>query len=1070
MSRIPRCTLPLVCLFLIAAQPKQPAKSRLNSSTFGAFKLRSIGPATTGGRIAAFAVNPKDYSHYFAAVASGGVWKTTNSGTTWTPVFDRQNAYSIGAIAMDPKNPNVVWVGTGENNSQRSVSYGTGVFRSSDGGKNWKNVGLTHSEHIGKILIDPRDSDVVYVAAQGPLWGPGGDRGLYKTTDGGKSWKNVLSISENTGVSDVVFHSDNPDVLLASSYQRRRRTWTLINGGPESAIYKSTDAGKTWKKVTRGLPTSDKGRIGLAIAPTDPNLVYAYVESLENKGGIFRSRDLGETWEKRNPFDEQGQYYGELFVDPKDKDRIYFPNTFTQVSDDGGKTLTRLGYQWMHVDTHAFWINPHNTNHYRAGCDGGIYETFDRGKSWRFINNLPITQFYDISVDNNAPFYNVYGGTQDNFTLGGPAKTRSVHGILNEDWFVTKGGDGFQSKIDPEDPNVIYCESQYGVLARFHKNTGQRVSIQPQPKKGEAPFRWNWDSPLVLSPHSRTRLYFAANKVFRSDDRGDSWTAVSGDLTRQLDRDKLKVMGRVWPIDTVAKHLSTSVYGNIVALSESPKKEGLIYAGTDDGLIQVTEDGGKKWRKIEKFPGVPEMSYVARLFASQHDVDTVYAVFDNHKSSDFKPYVLKSTDRGKTWKSISSNLPENGPTLAFAEDHVDPRLLFVGTEFGLFVTLNGGEKWIQLKSGIPTISVRDLAIQKQENDLVVGTFGRGFYVLDNYAPLREIKEEDLNNESVIYSARKALLYVQTRKYGGAGKGFQGANFFSAENAPFGATITYYLRDSLKTNKQKRLAAEKAEVGKGKAPKFPTDQQLRDEASEEAPATFLTIRDRENKVVRILNGSTSAGMHRLTWNLRDRDGLFVVPGTYEVTLTKRIDSAESELPGKQKLEVVHYRVEGEEPVDHEKRYSFQERIARLRKTVSGASSAANSLRERLDAMKKAIDETPAMDAKWKKKVRALINGHRESLRELQGDRVLQSRFKPTPPSILGRIRYASSDNSMSLAPPTKTQLESAEIAEQEVVAVLAKMKKLLEEIKVVEKAMDDAGAPWTPGRLPAVSEK
>lgn len=719
---------------LLGAGPATPEAKPTGPFSTGAFaglKMRLVGPALTSGRVVDFAVHPKDRGHYYAAAASGGVWKTTNAGTTWTPVFDNEASYSIGVVVLDPKDPLVVWVGTGENNSQRSVGYGDGVYKSEDGGKSWKNMGLKSSEHIGKIVIDPRDSNVVYVAAQGPLWGPGGDRGLYKTTDGGKIWKKVLSISENTGVTDVVLDPRHPDVLLAAAYQRRRHVWTLINGGPESALYKSTDGGASWKKIKAGLPTVDLGRIGLAVAPTNPDIVYATVEAADKKGGIFRSRDFGETWEKRNDFDAQAQYYAHLTVDPKNAERIYVMNTYIQVSDDGGTTLKRLSERNKHVDSHVLWVDPNDTNYYLVGCDGGIYESHDRARTWHFHANLPITQFYDITVDDAAPFYHVYGGTQDNFTLGGPARNRSQNGITNPDWFVAQGGDGFHCRADPKDPNTVYAEAQYGVLVRYDRRNGQGMGIQPQPGKGEPPLRWNWDSPLLISPHAHTRLYFAANKVFRSNDRGNSWKAISPDLTRQLERNRLPVMDKVWGAEAVAKNLSTSFYGNITALAESPKQEGLLYAGTDDGLVQVTEDG-ERWRKIEKFPDVPERTYVARLLASQHDATTVYAAFDNHKNADFAPYLLKSADAGKSWKSIKGDLPANGPVLAVAEDHVDPNLLFVGTEFGLFVTLDGGKKWVRLKGGLPTIAVRDLAIQRQMNDLAVGTFGRGIYILDDY--------------------------------------------------------------------------------------------------------------------------------------------------------------------------------------------------------------------------------------------------------------------------------------------------------------------------------------------------
>ncbi|HYT94471.1 MAG TPA: hypothetical protein VEL76_37495, partial [Gemmataceae bacterium] len=800
----------LVCLLLLTrplpAQPK--SDSPLSAATFSGLKFRSIGPAVASGRVAAFAVHPQDFSHYYVAVASGNVWKTTNAGTTWTPIFDDQGSYSIGAIALDPKRPYVVWVGSGENNSQRSVGYGDGIYRSEDGGKSWRNVGLKNSEHIGRILIDPRNSDVVYVAAQGPLWNAGGDRGLFKTTDGGKIWKNVLSISENTGVTDAVFDPRNPDVLIAAAYQRRRHVWTLINGGPENAIYKSIDGGASWKKLKTGLPTEDLGRISLAIAPSKPDVVYAGVESIDKKGGVFRSTDGGETWERRNDFDQGAMYFAGVAVDPKNADRVYVMGVYMQVSDDGGKTLRRLGSKFRHVDDHAIWINPKDTNHYRVGCDGGIYESFDRGANWNFLANLPTVQFYDVGVDEGGPFYHVYGGTQDNFTFGGPARTRSVHGITNADWFVTQGGDGFHCRVDPKDPNTVYCEMQYGVLTRYDRKTGQSVVIQPQPGKGEPPLRWNWDSPLLISPHSNTRLYFAANKLFRSDDRGDSWKAISGDLTRQLDRDKLPVMGKLWGPDAVAKHQSTSFYGNCLALAESPKQEGLIYVGTDDGLVQVTEDGGKTWRKIDTFPGVPERTYVTRLLASQHQRDTIYLAFDNHKMGDFAPYLLKSTDAGRTWKSITADLPSRGSVLAIAEDHVNPNLLFVGTEFALFCTIDGGKQWVRLKGGLPTIAMKDLAIQKRMNDLVVGTFGRGIYILDDYTPLRGLTPETLRQEATLFPVRDALLYIPTRQYGLPGKAFLGSAFFTADNPPFGATFTYHLKETIKTQKQQRREAEK----------------------------------------------------------------------------------------------------------------------------------------------------------------------------------------------------------------------------------------------------------------------
>ena len=716
-------------------EDKKEDKSPYKSSTFSGLKFRLLGPAITSGRVSDFAVNPNNYHEFYATVASGNVWKTTNSGTTWEPIFDNYGSYSIGCVTLDPNNPHVVYVGTGENNSQRSVSWGDGIYRSEDGGKSFENIGLKKSEHIAKILVDPRDSKVIYVAAQGPLWKGGGQRGLYKSTDYGATWDSVLYISENTGVTDVVMDPRNPDILYAASYQRRRHVWVLLNGGPEGAIYKSTDAGTTWNKLKSGLPGGDIGRIGLAISPVNPDHIFAIIEARE-KGGFYKSTNRGASWKKTNDYKTvSAQYYNEIFCDPKDVNKIYSLDTRTKVSIDGGVTFNNLGNEARHVDDHALWINPKNTNHLLIGGDGGIYETFDAAKTWQFKSNLPVTQFYRVSVDNSEPFYWVYGGTQDNNSMGVPSQTINNEGIVNADWIPTLGGDGYEAAIDPTDPNIVYTQYQYGGLARYDKKSGEVISIKPQEGKGEEPLRWNWDSPVIISPHKHTRLYFAANKLFKSDDRGNSWVAISADLTRQIDRNKLEVMGKVWSVDAVAKNASTSFYGNIVSLTESPLAEGVIYVGTDDGLIQVTEDGGENWRKIEKFPSVPEMTYVSCLYASLHDPNTVYAAFDNHKQGDFKPYILKSNDRGKSWQSISGDLEEPFVVYSVIQDHINPELLFTGTEYGVYFSINEGKKWIQLKGELPTIAVRDIDIQRRENDLVLGTFGRGFYVLDDYSPL-----------------------------------------------------------------------------------------------------------------------------------------------------------------------------------------------------------------------------------------------------------------------------------------------------------------------------------------------
>jgi photosystem II stability/assembly factor-like uncharacterized protein len=1062
-----------LALALTPAQPADPKAEKKDALPMGALKARLVGPAVTSGRIVGFAVHPKDRSHYFVAVASGGVWKTTNAGTSWTPVFDGEGSYSIGCIVMDPKNPSVLWVGTGENNSQRSVGYGDGVYKSTDGGKNWQNVGLKTSEHIGKIVIDPRDSDTVYVAAQGPLWKEGGERGLYKTIDGGKSWSRVLTIDDNTGVTDVILDPRNPDVLLAASWQRRRHVWTIINGGPSSGLHRSTDGGKTWKKVTNGLPEGDIGRIGLALAPTDPDVVYAIVEASDRAGGIFRSADRGVTWEKRNPFNSQAQYYSHLVVDPANKDRIYAMNVHIQISDDGGKTLTPMTEKWKHVDNHTIWIDPADPRYYLVGCDGGIYESFDRAANWSHKSNLPVTQFYDVTCDESGPFYHVYGGTQDNFTLGGPARTRSQHGIMNQDWFVVQGGDGFHCKVDPTDPNIVYGVLQYGVICRFDRRTGQRVQIQPMPAAGEPTPRWNWDSPLTLSPHNPRRLYFAANRLYKSDDRGDSWTVVSPDLTRQLDRNKLPIMGKVWGPDAIFKNGSTSLYGNCVALAESPKKAGVLFVGTDDGLIQISEDDGKNWRKVESFPGVPDRTYVSKLVASQHDAGTVFACFDNHKNGDFTPYLLRSTDSGKTWASISGDLPARGSVYCMAEDHVDPNLLFCGTEFGLFVTVDGGKKWVRFKNGLPTILVKDLSVQRPLNDLVIGTFGRSIYIVDDYSALRSLTPAALAKAAILLPVRDAVLYIPSAQYGGSGKGFLGESFYTADNPPYGVSFTYHLKDALKSRQQKRKDAEKEAEKAGKPIPYPTPDELRAEAEEEAPSVFLVVTDSDGNVIRTVTGATGSGLHRVTWDLHDPAlsvsgdaGPLVAPGKYKVTLHQRVLGVATQLAGPVEFNVVLDTLGGLSADDVKDQVTFHRQVLKLRRAVTGAGNVASETITRLEQVRQALDVAPKADEASKTAVRELLTRTRDVLRALRGDAELRRRNENVPTSISERVRYAADAGDEALAKPTGTAKSQYEIASKEFTGEVTKLRQVVEvDLPALEKKLDGFGAPLTPGRLP-----
>jgi photosystem II stability/assembly factor-like uncharacterized protein len=780
-----------LCLALpIHAQKKTlaPAPPDFTSEMFGELSFRSIGPAVTSGRIADFAVNPDNHSEYYVASASGGVWKTTNRGVTFDPIFDGEGSYSIGCVTIDPSNPGTVWVGSGENNNQRSVAYGDGVYKSEDGGKSWKNMGLKDSEHIAEVLVHPSNSNIIYVAAYGPVWREGGDRGVYKSIDGGTTWTCLKSVSTYTGCNDIVMDPRNPDVLYAAFHQRMRKVHTYIGGGPESAIYKSTDGGTTWKKLEGGLPGGDIGRMGLAISPVNPDVLFTVVEAKDGKGGIYRSSDRGASWDKQSGTFTSGNYYQEIACDPILEDRIFITDTYYKVSHDGGKTVVNLGEINKHIDNHAIWIDPNDGNHLLVGCDGGIYETYDFAGSWDFKANLPVTQFYKVSTDNAYPFYSVHGGTQDNLSLGGPSRSTSINGIVNSDWYVTSIGDGFETQVDPTNPDIIYAQSQYGGLIRFDRKSGQFLPIKPIEGAGEAAYRWNWDAPLLISQHNPSRLYFGANKLFITDDKGDSWKVISPDLSRQVDRNKIEIMGKIWSVDAIAKNGSTDIYGQLTSIAESKFDEKMIWVGTDDGLIQLTTDGGNTWKKFDNLPGVPAQSYVHQIIASLHDKNVAYVCFNHHRYGDFKPYVLKTIDAGKTWTAIQSDLPARGSVYSIAEDHVDPQLLFVGTEFSLFCSKNGGKNWFQLSSGLPTVAVRDIEIQRRENDLVLGTFGRGFYILDDYTPLRNITKADMDQPAVILPIKESLMFIESYPIGLRDKGHLGSSYYTARQSTCWSSI------------------------------------------------------------------------------------------------------------------------------------------------------------------------------------------------------------------------------------------------------------------------------------------
>ena len=1068
-----------------------PKNDPWKSETFSGLKFRSIGPAVTSGRVIDFAVDASNSKTYYVAVACGGVWKTENAGTTYEPLFDGQGSYSIGCVEIDPSNPNVVWVGSGENNNQRSVAYGDGVYKSEDGGKSWKNMGLKNSEHIGMIAIDPKNSNTVYVAAYGPLWSAGGDRGIYKTADGGKTWNKILNVSENTGFNEIHMDPRNSNVLYATSHQRRRQVFTYINGGPESNIYKSIDGGTTWDTLSNGLPADvDKGRIGLSISPVNPDYIYAIIEAADKKGGVFRSKDRGASWEKRCDNTTSGNYYQEIFCDPKDVEKVFYVDFWVMVSGNGGKSFEKIGEKYKHVDNHALWVDPSDTQHLLVGCDGGIYETFDHGANWEYKTNLPITQFYKVAADNALPFYNVYAGTQDNHTLGGPSRTVSSNGITNSDWFIAQEGDGFEPQIDPQNPDIVYPQYQYGGLVRFDKKSGEAVDIRPMEGDGEPALRWNWDSPLIISHHQNTRLYFAANKLFRTDDRGNTWKAISGDLSRQIDRNKIPVMGKVWSMDAISKNASTDIYGNIVSVSESKFDENHLVVGTDDGLIHVTMDGGKIWSKIDNIPGAPDRSYVGQIISSHHDKNVFYAAFNQHRYGDFKPYLFKSKDGGRTWASVSGNLPVRGSVYTIGEDHVNPDLLFAGTEFGVFFTVDGGSQWTQLKNGLPVVAVRDLEIQKRENDLVLATFGRGLYILDDYTPLRNLKKDDLAKEAWFAPIKDAWLYNETRYWGSPLKGFQGENFFSTPNPKVGSVFTYYLKEDLKTMKEKRKEMEKEKIKAGQPVFYPSADSIRMEDNYPDPYLVFAVTDENGRMVRKLKTTAKKGINRITWDFRYNSpgpvnfntpdptnpydvaeiGYAAMPGTYKVSLSKFEDGKRTEIVPAQSFKVNSLNAATLPAKDKKALDDFCKKVSDIRRAVGSADSYREELLNKIKFIKKAIIETPVAMPDAVLQVNTIEKRMAELNTKLNGDASLARREFETPPSISSRIGAIENTLWITSSAPTQTFVQGYEIASRQFTPVLEELKKLDGEIKKLEDVLEQNKAPYTPGRLPVWKEK
>ena len=1072
---------PALAIILLASIPpalasQQTKRAKTTPATFNAdsarlaeLPWRSIGPAVTSGRVVDFAVpeGPKTQigerlgELFYVASASGGVWKTTNGGTTWKPVFDHESVASIGDIAVAPGNPDIVWVGTGEANNQRSSSWGDGVYKSENGGKTWTNMGLRRSEHIGRVIVNPTNPEIVFVAAAGPLWGPGGDRGLFRTTDGGRSWKNVKNIDTHTGFTDVIFDPSNPNVIYAASFQRERRPYSYVGGGPGSGLWKSIDGGDTWTRLTEGLPKGDVGRIGLDVSRSSPNIVYATIETKvtgsgastgNTEGSIYRSDDFGASWRKMGTGFSYPWYMGQIRVDPVDPDRVYFMGVQLQVSTNGGRTFHNTATA-AHSDHHAMWIDPTDPKHLIIGCDGGVYISRDRGRTVDFVPNLPIAQYYAIATDMRLPFYYVYGGLQDNSSWGGPSQTRNRQGITNADWIRTTGGDGFYAQIDPVDPNTVYGESQGGDIVRYDVRTGEQKTIKPLPAFGARPYRWNWSAPMLISPYDHNTIYFGANYLFKSTNRGDAWTRLGPDLTRQLNRDSLPVMGKIWPRDAIARHQGTAAYGNISTIDESPIRQGLLYTGTDDGVISVSRDGGATWNRITKFPGVPDRTYVSRVVASRFNEGTVYATLDNHRNDDFKPYILRSSDYGTHWTSISGNLPPGGSVQVIREDPMEPKLLFTGTEFGVFYSATQGLSWTQLKYNIPTVAVDDIVFQPREHDLVIGTHGRGIYIMDDITPLEKLGDAG-RQATYLFPVKPASEYNQNRSIPGGvrGAGALGDREYSAPNPAFGATITYFIRDSL-----------------------PKDSEI-----------AVGIYDTSGNEIRRLSADKQRGMHRVTWDLRtappytvkrpagdsaesrerrEPSGPFVLPGRYAARLTLKEASA-GPVVREVSIEVRSDPLVPMSEAEYASLYRMRVSASHLQATVQAAVLTADRLKDQITEVKTALKSNPAPDS-VSKQSDAIDKEIGDILKKLRGDpeaRAASDDRKTEEPSIQERVNNVAEQIGNVTSEPTELQRATLTLSTSDLQREVGRINELLQKrIPALNAGLDAAKVPWTIGR-------
>ncbi len=1046
----------------------------IDSKLFDSLKFRSIGPAFMSGRIADVAIDPTNENVWYVAVGSGGVWKTTNAGTTFKPIFDDQPVYSIGCVTLDPNNPYTVWVGTGENVGGRHAGFGDGIYRSLDGGATWENMGLRNSEHISKIIVHPDNSDVIMVASQGPLWSPGGDRGFFKSVDGGKSWKKTLGDNLYTGVTDIVHDPRDPDRIYAVTWEHHRTVAAWMGGGKKSRLYVSEDAGDTWRMLKTGLPEGNWGKTGLAISPQNPDVLYAAIELDRIKGGVWRSENRGGSWTKMSDAVAGAtgpHYYQEIYASPHKFDRLYLMNNRLMKSEDGGKTFHYMDETAKHGDNHSVAFKASDPNYLLVGTDGGLYESFDLGASWRYMENLPLTQFYKVAVDDAEPFYNIYGGTQDNSTEGGPSRTMNHHGIRNADWKVVLNWDGHQPATEPGNPDIMYGQRQQGTLSRIDLKSGEVTDIMPQPGADEDYERYNWDAPILVSPHVPTTIYHASQRLWKSTNRGDSWTTLSDDLTRNEERVALPIMGGIQSWDSPWDVNAMSNHNTITSIAVSPKNEQVIAIGTDDGLIQVTSDEGKTWRKIEvSTMGVPARSYVNDIKADLFDENTFYVALDNHKAGDYKPYLLKSTDKGETWKRIENGLGQKNLVWRIVQDHVIKDLMFAGTEFGVYFTVDGGASWTALNGGIPTISFRDLAIQRRENDLVAASFGRGFYVLDDYSALREVSKSQLNQNATLFKPRKAWWYIERSVLDFDDKrGSQGSQLYVAPNPDFGAVFTYYLKDEIKSLEKLRQDSEKSAVS------FPGWDALAAEVRETKPFVYLEISDADGQVINRVKATNKKGFNRVSWNLKvggsgtilldgkdqQLTALLAAPGSYKATLNVYEKGKISQLAGPVDVEVERLGETAIEGSPMEEVLAFWRQYEQLTRDVNQLSIQLDNVIKYSNKLAEAA-MLSKLDSDALENIAKLSADLNTLDTRLNGNPAKREIGEKTKPTLGARLFALNRGISLSTYGPTQTHRQTVEIITQQWREMNTELNTLKNQARALSKQVVEAGGAWVEG--------